>query len=369
MEPAQADLIDKRYASNYVLHQPGYPAEPPGAEGLKRVLRRSLPAFRPGLHVIEDLFAVGDKVAARYICQGTQTGPWRGRPPTGRAFKFTSTIIHQIADGKVVEDSMDYDSLAMMQQLGMALVPAGQAEVNKAIIRRAFEAFDKGDLYALDGLMEPVSGSLPRRRPEVARLKGLKQAFADFRAAFPDMVCPIEDFIVEGDKVMVLTTCRGTHKGAFAGVSPTGKQVTEPGIVIYRIADGKVVDRWGIFNDLALMMQVGAFPPPTAPGATQAPAAAAFPIGIFTNPVGWTWEFKDDGRQSFQMPEVRTWGTHTVSGNKLVFKESSSNCPADAKEGTYTWAYDGKALSFKVLDDRCGGREGSATAGPWVKKP
>ena len=240
------DLIDKRYASNYVRHQPGYPAEPPGAEGLKQFLQRSFTSFPDQNCTIEDMLAAGDKVAARYICQGTQTGPWRGSPPTGRAFKITSTIIHQIADGKVVEDWMDYDSLAMMQQLGFELVPAGQAEANKAIIRRAFEAFDKGDLDALDGLMGPgFVDHFPVASQKSPDLKGLKQAFADFRAAFPDMTCPIEDFIVEGDKVMVLTTCRGTHKGAFAGVPPTGKQVTEPGIVIYRIADGKVVDRWG----------------------------------------------------------------------------------------------------------------------------
>ena len=65
-----------------------------------------------------------------------------------------------------------------------------------------------------------------------------------------------------------------------------------------------------------------------AAGASSATMAAAFPIGIFTNPVGWTWEFKEDGRQSFQMPDVRAWGTYAVSGNKIVFKESSSTCAA-----------------------------------------
>jgi predicted ester cyclase len=92
-----------------------------------------------------------------------------------------------------------------------------------------------------------------------------KGVHAEFRAAFPDIACPVEDSIAEGDKVMVRTTCRGTHKGVFAGVPPTGKQVTMPGMVIYRIADGKVVDRWGLFDDLGLMMQVGAIPAPPAP--------------------------------------------------------------------------------------------------------
>jgi predicted lipoprotein with Yx(FWY)xxD motif len=122
-----------------------------------------------------------------------------------------------------------------------------------------------------------------------------------------------------------------------------------------------------------------ATPPPTIaplptvaatapPSPTTVTTTNAFPTGIFANAVGWAWEFIDDGRQSFQMPGVSAWGTYAVSGNKIVFKESSATCGPDAKEGTYTWAYDGKVLSFKVLDDRCGGREGSATSSPWVKK-
>ena len=364
------DLIGERYTSNYVRHQPGYPAELPGAEGLKQFLQGTLTSFPNWNCTIEDLFAAGDKVAARYNCGGNQTGPWMGIPPTGRALKFTCTIIHRLADGKVVEDWVDYDSLGMMQQLGFGLVPAGQAEANKAIIRRAFEAFNTGKLDDLDGLMGPgFVDHFPVAGQKTPDLAGLKQAFADFRASFPDMTCPIEDSIAEGDKVMVLTTCRGTHKGAFAGIPPTGKQVTEPGMVMYRISDGMVVDRWGLFNDLGLMMQVGAFPPPAAPSATQAPAATAFPIGIFTNPVGWTWEFKDDGRQVLQMPQLTASGTHTVSGNQIVFKESSDTCGLGAEKGTYTWIYDGKTLTFKVIDDRCGGRVGTITSGPWVKKP
>jgi predicted ester cyclase len=49
-----------------------------------------------------------------------------GIPPTGKHIKFTATIIHKIADGKVVEDWVDHDSLGFMQQLGFELVPQQQ---------------------------------------------------------------------------------------------------------------------------------------------------------------------------------------------------------------------------------------------------
>lgn len=121
------DLIAKRYASNYVRHQAGYPAEPGGAEGLKQFIQILRIGFPDWNCTIEDMVAAGDKVVARYLCRGTHTAEWNGIPATGNSLKFTSTIIHQIADGKVVEDWADYDSLGWMQQLGFELVPAKKA--------------------------------------------------------------------------------------------------------------------------------------------------------------------------------------------------------------------------------------------------
>ena len=121
------DLISERHASNYVRHQPGYPAELQGAEGLKQFIQTLRTGFPDFNCTIEDMLAAGDKVAANYLCQGTHTAEWNGIPATGNSLKFTSTIIHRIADGKVVEDWADYDSLGWMQQLGFELTPAPKA--------------------------------------------------------------------------------------------------------------------------------------------------------------------------------------------------------------------------------------------------
>ena len=125
---ARLDLIPERYAGNYTRHQPGLPTEPLGTEGLKGMIQQVKTGFPDWTCTIEDMFAAGDKVAVRYTCQGTQTGEWQGLPPTGKPMKITVTIIHRVADGKVVEDWVDLDQLGMMQQLGMQLVPAGRAE-------------------------------------------------------------------------------------------------------------------------------------------------------------------------------------------------------------------------------------------------
>lgn len=51
--------------------------------------------------------------------------------------------------------------------------------------------------------------------------------------------------------------------GDFQGIPTTGKQVTQTGIDILRIAGGKVVERWGQFDDLGLLQQLGVVPPPS----------------------------------------------------------------------------------------------------------
>jgi predicted ester cyclase len=64
------------------------------------------------------LIAEGDLVAARWTTEGTNTGPWAGRPPTGRRARFSGVNIFRIADGKVVELWNHRDDLGLAQQLG-----------------------------------------------------------------------------------------------------------------------------------------------------------------------------------------------------------------------------------------------------------
>ena len=67
--------------------------------------------------------------------------------------------------------------------------------------------------------------------------------------------------IAEGDKVVVRSTFRGTHKGDLMGIAPTGTQVTMPLILIYRIADDKIIEHWMQADALGLLQQLGVIPP------------------------------------------------------------------------------------------------------------
>ena len=84
------DLIDERYADDYVRHEAGYPAELAGAAGLKQFIQNLRTGFPDWNCTVEDTLAAGDKVMVRYLCSGTHTGEWNGLPPTGKPIQFQS---------------------------------------------------------------------------------------------------------------------------------------------------------------------------------------------------------------------------------------------------------------------------------------
>ncbi len=135
------------------------------------------------------------------------------------------------------------------------------AEENKALIRRFIEEVDKGNVEVLDRFVAPdyVDHNPPPIPGLAGGLLGLKQMFTFFLKATPGSHV-IEDLIAEGDKVVARITGHGTHEGEIFGLLPTGKQVSMTGIAIYRIAGGKIVERWAQHDILGLMHQLGAIP-------------------------------------------------------------------------------------------------------------
>lgn len=113
-------------------------------------------------------------------------------------------------------------------------------------------------------LAEVLSGQ-PKTKSLVKRFVAdaeLEEHIEFFEAAFPGYTLTAEDMVAEGDKVALRATFRGVHRGEFMGVPPTGKQVAIALMLIYRIADGKIVEHWMNADALSLMQQIGALPVP-----------------------------------------------------------------------------------------------------------
>lgn len=132
-------------------------------------------------------------------------------------------------------------------------------EASKNLVRRMYEeAWNEGKLDVIDEICAPDYVGIGPYGNEHGP-ESVKRGVTNRRTAFPDIHVTIEDVISEGDKVVARLTFRGTHKGEFQGIQPTNKEVTWSGIWIYRVANGKFVERWHNYDMLGLMQQLGAY--------------------------------------------------------------------------------------------------------------
>jgi predicted ester cyclase len=118
-------------------------------------------------------------------------------------------------------------------------------EANMALVRTVMEAVNRQDLKTLrahPGYYETV------------------QSIPVMWAAFPDMHHTIEQQFADGDWVATCVTVRGTHRGAFMGVAPTGKEISFIVLMMNRIEDGKIVLHYGLPDFMAIFQPLGLIP-------------------------------------------------------------------------------------------------------------
>jgi len=107
------------------------------------------------------------------------------------------------------------------------------------------------DLVAVDFVeLDPLGGQRQGR-------EGLKEVIGQMRSAFPDIYWVLDEMVAEDDKVFSRFTWSGTHRGAFLGIPATGRDVRVTGMVIDRVADGKMAESRILMDRLSLMQQMG----------------------------------------------------------------------------------------------------------------
>jgi len=123
------------------------------------------------------------------------------------------------------------------------------------------EGFQKGNARIVDELHAAnfVDHDPAGRSPDC---EGFKKGIVELYAAFPDFYTVIEDAIVDvgTGKVAVRWTATGTHRGTFMDVPPTGRRIIFKGIEIIRIENERIVERWGEWDGIDLMQQLGRLP-------------------------------------------------------------------------------------------------------------
>ena len=140
-------------------------------------------------------------------------------------------------------------------------------ETNVGLVRELYGALmARGDVGAAERIVaddyidHDVPGPFPGTRD------GLISAVEGVRAAFPDVQPELYETIAEGDWVSVRVEASGTHSGApFMGVAASGGTMRWKELHHFRCSDGRIVEHRGVFDLLAILVQLGAVTLPGAP--------------------------------------------------------------------------------------------------------
>lgn len=135
------------------------------------------------------------------------------------------------------------------------------AEGLRAIVRAWIEeGWRRGDPGVVDRLHAPdfTDHDPGDRTPDNA---GFKAGIARLFAAFPDLAAEVQDLVVDAaaGTVAVRWSAAGTHLGTYLGAAPTGRSVRFKGIEIVRIRGGRITERWGEWDGIDLLAQLGRF--------------------------------------------------------------------------------------------------------------
>ena len=130
-------------------------------------------------------------------------------------------------------------------------------DTNKGIVRKFIELSVAGDENGLENLYDSRVIFHHAGMSDL-NVKSYRKLDEDNHKAFPDQRWTIDDLIAEGDFVVARTTFRGTHKGMLQNISPSNRQVNLPMVLVFRLSNGKISELWAEYDQLNLMVQIGA---------------------------------------------------------------------------------------------------------------
>jgi len=135
---------------------------------------------------------------------------------------------------------------------------------SEQLFRRLIEeGFNGGDLTVADAVTSPDLAEHQDFGPHHAPgAEGVRAVISSLRRAFSDFHLEIEDIAVSGDTVWARMTATGTHDGPFMGHPPTGRRMRATVFDAIRVADGRMVEHWGVPDRLSVLYQLEIVPRP-----------------------------------------------------------------------------------------------------------
>lgn len=124
-------VADDLFAPNHAYHDPQAPTGP-GPDGVKQVIAAYQTAFPDAHWNVAETIVADNVIVTRWVGTGTHKKELNGIPATGKSVEVQGTWIHRFKDNKIVESWNAWDTLGMLQQLGVVPVIGETAEVSMA---------------------------------------------------------------------------------------------------------------------------------------------------------------------------------------------------------------------------------------------
>jgi steroid delta-isomerase-like uncharacterized protein len=132
-------------------------------------------------------------------------------------------------------------------------------EENISLMKRWFqEVWNEGRVQTIYDLLDEHISGWGQDQPgvEIKKPADFEALYNRIHGAFPNQKMTVEDAFGSGDKVVVRWSSVMTHTGDHLGIPATNKEVRITGITIARIVNGKIVEGWDNWDQLALAQQL-----------------------------------------------------------------------------------------------------------------
>lgn len=132
-------------------------------------------------------------------------------------------------------------------------------EQNKSLVRRYYEeVVNRGAVDQAGQCISPDYVEVHDNTRHSVEVEGAKQHIVGVRRTYPDLHLTVEQQVGEGEWVVTRATMRGTHRGEWLGIKPTGMPVEMVAVNVDRVVNGHIVEHGGAANVLEPLLKIGA---------------------------------------------------------------------------------------------------------------
>lgn len=129
---------------------------------------------------------------------------------------------------------------------------------NLEVMDKFIRFINTGDIALGQSIISPdVVFYAPTSPEPMHGFQGYTAVLDMMRGSMPDVSWKAEEFIADGDKVMVRFSMTGTQTKPFMGMPASGKKVCVTAMNIYEFKDGSIIREHGLPDLFSMLVQLG----------------------------------------------------------------------------------------------------------------